>query len=161
MLGELFANASYIDVALVLLIGFILFSGIKVQRRVEQRIEEMEKKILALKKYQGDAFQSLDNRYVSLKKAFFDKTNELIAKLQAILKSNKAVMLEIDNKIKPLRASLDDTMDKVKATKDSLRKTILENEKEIKDIRKELNDFFKEIQRMKDDIRERTIDLEL
>jgi methyl-accepting chemotaxis protein len=161
MLGEVFANASYIDVALLLLIVFVLFSGIKVQRRVEQRIEEMEKKILALKKYQGDAFQSLDNRYVSLKKTFFDKTNELITKLQAILKSNKAVMSEIDNKTRPLRASLDDTMDKVKATKDSLRKTILENEKEIKDIRKELNDFSKEIQRMKDDIRERTIDLEL
>jgi len=161
MLGEVFGNASYIDVALVLLIVFVLFSGIKVQRRVEQRIEEMEKKILALKKYEGDAFQSLDNRYVSLKKTLFDKTNELITKLQAILKSNKAVMSEIDNKTKPLKASLDDTMDKVEATKDSLRKTILENEKEMKNIRKELNDFSKEIQRMKDDIRERTIDLEL
>jgi len=58
----------------------------------------------------------------------------------------------------PLKVSLDDTMEKIKAT---LRKTILENEREMKKMKKEMNDFSKEIQKMKDDIRERTIDLEL
>ncbi len=158
MVAELIANESYIiDLALLMLIIFSLLIGILMQRKTRQKIGGMEKDI----KYQGDVFESLNNRCVSLEEAFSGKTNNLIAKLNAILKGNKAVMSEIDNKTMPLKISLDDAMEKVKATKDTLRKTILENEKELKKMRKELDDFSKEIQKMKDDIRERTIDLEL
>ena len=103
----------------------------------------------------------LNKKHESLKEVLVDRINKLTARLNAILKSNETVMLEIDNKTKPLKASIDDTMDQVKATRDTLRKTMLENEKEMKKMGKEINDFSKEIQKMKDDIRERTIDLEL
>ena len=159
MVAELLANKSYlIDLPLLMLIIFSLLIGILMQRKTRQKIGDMEKDIV---KYQGDVFEDLNNRYVSLKEAFSEKTNNLIAKLNAILKGNKAVMSEIDNKTMPLKISLDDAMEKAKATKDTLRKTILENEKELKKMRKEIDDFSKEIQKMKDDIRERTIDLEL
>ncbi len=162
MVAELLANESYIiDLGLLMLIIFSLLIGILMQRKTRQKIGDMEKDIVDMKKYQGDVFEGLNNRYVSLEEAFSGKTNNLIAKLNAILKGNKAVMSEIDNKTMPLKISLDDAMEKVKATKDTLRKTILENEKELKKMRKELDDFSKEIQKMKDDIRERTIDLEL
>lgn len=159
MVAELLANGSYlIDLALLMLIIFSLLIGILMQRKTRQKIGDMEKDIV---KYQGDVFEDLNNKYVSLKEAFSEKTNNLIAKLNAILKGNKAVMSEIDKKTMPLKISLDDAMEKVKATKDTLRKTILENEKELKKMRKEIDDFSKEIQKMKDDIRERAIDLEL
>ena len=121
----------------------------------------MEEKIEVLKKYQEDAFEMLNKKHESLKEVLVDRINKLTAKLNAILKSNETVMLEIDNKTKPLKASIDEAMDQVKATMDTLRKTMLENEKEMKKMGKEIDDFSKEIQKMKDDIRERTIDLEL
>ncbi|MEE8300793.1 MAG: hypothetical protein V3R28_05790 [Desulfatiglandales bacterium] len=162
MVAELLANESYIiDLALLMLIIFSLLIGILMQRKTRHKIGDMEKDIVDMKKYQGDVSEGLDNRYVSVKEAFSEKTNNLMAKLNAILKGNKTVMSEIDNKTIPLKISLDDAMEKVKATKDTLRKTILENEKELKKMKKEIDDFSKEIQKMKDDIRERSIDLEL
>jgi len=159
---ELLRNVSYIDVALLVLIIFFLIRGIVTQGKIKKEIqEETEEKIEALKKYQEDAFEMLNKKHESLKEILVDRINKLTAKLNTILKSNETVMLEIDNKTKPLKASIDDTVDQVKATRDTLRKTMLENEKEMKKMGKEIDDFSKEIQKMKDDIRERTIDLEL
>lgn len=151
---ELFVNASYIDLALLLLIIFSLIIGIMAQRETKKNTEEIEKKITALQKYQEGMLKRLDSGYTLLKKVFVDKANELSARLNETLEKNKAVMVEIDNKIEPLKVSLNET-------RDTLRKTVLENEKEMKRIAKELENFSKEIQRMKDDIQERTIDLEL
>lgn len=151
---ELFVNASYIDLVLLLLIIFSLIMGIMAQRKTKKNTEEIEKKITALQKYQEGMFERLDSGYTLLKKFFVDKANKLNARLNETLEKNKAVMVEIDNKTKPLKVSLNDT-------RDTLRKIVLENEKEMKRIAKELEDFSKEIQRMKDDIQERTIDLEL
>ncbi len=162
MVAELLANKSYlIDLPLLMLIIFSLLIGILMQRKTRQKIGDMEKDIADMKKHQRDVFEGLNNIYVSLEEAFSEKSNDLIAKLDATLKGNKAVMSEIDNKTMPLKISLDDAMKKVKATKDTLKKAFLENEKELKKMKKELDDFSKEIQKMKDDIRERTIDLEL
>ena len=159
---ELLRNVSYIDVALLVLIIFFLIRGIVTQGKIKKEIqEETEEKIEALKKYQEDAFEMLNKKHESLKEVLVDRINKLTAKLNAILKSNETVMLEIDKKTKPLKASIDEAMDQVKATMDTLRKTMLENEKEMKKMGKEIDDFSKEIQKMKDDIRERTIDLEL
>ena len=159
---ELLRNVSYIDVALLVLIIFFLIRGIVTQGKIKKEIqEETEEKIEALKKYQEDTFEMLNKKHESLKEVLIDRINKLTAKLNAILKSNETVMLEIDKKTKPLKASIDEAMDQVKATMDTLRKTMLENEKEMKKMGKEIDDFSKEIQKMKDDIRERTIDLEL
>jgi len=58
MVAELFANGSNIDVAVLLLIIFSLLIGISVQRKTRQKIGDMEKDIVDMKKYQGDV---LDN----------------------------------------------------------------------------------------------------
>jgi peptidoglycan hydrolase CwlO-like protein len=161
MITELLRNASYIDVALLVLIILSFIFAIAAPGKTKKKAEETEEKIEALKKYQEDSFEMLNKKHESLKEVLVDRINKLTARLNAILKSNETVMLEIDNKTKPLQDSIDDTMDQVKATRDTLRKTMLENEKEMKKMGKEINDFSKEIQKMKDDIRERTIDLEL
>ena len=158
---ELLRNVSYIDVALLVLIILSFIIAIAAQGKMKIRRAEMEEKIEALKKYQEDAFEMLNKKHESLKEVLVDRINKLTAKLNAILKSNETVMLEIDNKTNPLKASIDEAMDEVKATRGTLRKTMLENEKKMKKMGKEIDDFSKEIQKMKDDIRERTIDLEL
>jgi len=155
---ELFRNVSYIDVALLVLIILSFIIAIAAQGKMKKRREE---KIEALKKYQEDVFEMLNKKHESLEEVLVDRIDKLTARLDSILKSNETVMLEIDNKTKPLKASINESMDQVKATMDTLRKTMLENEKEMKKMGKEINDFSKEIQKMKDDIRERTIDLEL
>jgi competence protein ComGC len=161
MITELLRNASYIDVGLLVLIILSFIIAIAAPGITKKKAEETEEKIEALKKYQEDAFEMLNKKHESLKEVLVDRINKLTARLNAILKSNETFMLEIDNKTKPLKASIDDTMDQVKATRDTLRKTVLENEREMKKMGKEINNFSKEIQKMKDDIRERTIDLEL
>ena len=161
MITELLVNASYIDVALLVLIVLSFISAGVAQGKMKKKMEETEEKIEPLKKYQEDAFEMLNKKHESLKEVLVDRINKLTAKLNAILKNNEKVMLEIDSKTKPLKASIDDTVDQVKATRDTLRKTMLENEREMKKMGKEISDFSKEIQKMKDDIRERTIDLEL
>lgn len=75
----LLASASYIDVVLLLLIIFAFGTGLVLQRKVRQKIEEMGEGIIALRKYQGDTFQSSDKEYASLQKAFSDKTDWLTA----------------------------------------------------------------------------------
>ena len=161
MITELLVNASYIDIALLVLIILSFISAIVAQGKMKKKKEETDEKIETLKKYQEDVFEMLSKKHESLEGVLVDRINKLTARLDSILKSNEAVMLEIDNKTKPLKASIDEAMDQVKATMDTLRKTMLENEKEMKKMGKEINDFSKEIQKMKDDIRERTIDLEL
>lgn len=161
MVTELLAYGVYIDGALLLFIVFSLISSIAAQRKTKHKVEETEKRIVAVKKYQEDIFESLDKKYASFKEVLVDKTdrlttrlNELSKKFDAVLENNETVMLEIDNKTQPLKVSLGET-------EKSLRKLVQANEIEMKKVEKELSDFSKEIQKMKDDIRERTIDLEL
>jgi hypothetical protein len=161
MVTELLAYGVYIDGVLLLLIVITLISSIAAQRKTKQKVEETEKRVVALKKYQEDIFESLDKKYASFKEVLVDKTdrlttrlNELSKKFDSVLENNETVMLEIDNKTQPLKVSLGET-------EKSLRKLVQANEIEMKKVEKELSDFSREIQKMKDDIRERTIDLEL
>jgi len=176
MVTELLAKISYVDVALLLLIIFSFISGIVAQKKTKKKIEENTS---VLKKYQEDVSEGMDKKYASLKGVLVDRINKLTTKLNAILKSNETLILEIDKRTKPLRASIDDAIGKIKDTNDTLKKAILENEKksqkeiekmgkeisdfsgEMKKMGKEISDFSKDIQKMEDDIRERTIDLEL
>jgi peptidoglycan hydrolase CwlO-like protein len=161
MITDLFSYGSIIDVALLLLIIFSILGGLLVQRKMKQKIEEMETKILSLEKNQEDTLQSLNRKLISLRDGFIGKIkgltvklNEVSKQINSILEKSEAFVLEIDNKTKPLKVSLGET-------ERSLRKIVQESEKGIKKMEKELSDFSKEIQKMKDDIRERTIDLEI
>jgi peptidoglycan hydrolase CwlO-like protein len=161
MITELLVNASYTDVALLVLIILSFIGASVAQGKMKKKREQTEEKLESLNKYHEDAFEMLSKKHESLKEVLVDRINKLTTKVNAILQNKEKAMLEIDNKMKPLKASIDDTMDQVKTNRDTLRKTMLENEKEMKRMGKEISDFSREIQKMKDDIRERTIDLEL
>ncbi|MBW1675438.1 MAG: hypothetical protein JRJ79_02270 [Deltaproteobacteria bacterium] len=133
---DVFANATYVDVGLLLMIILSLLAVVIVQRKTKQKMEE---RIEVL-------FDSTNKLKV--------KEHELSKKINAFLESNESTVSEIHTTIKSLKASLGDTQD-------HLSKTAQAHEKHTKRIEKKLSDFSKEIQIMKDYIREWAIDMEL
>lgn len=135
-LTDVFANATYIDVGLLLMIMLSLLAVVIVQRKTKQKMEE---RIEVL-------FDSTNKLKV--------KDYELSKKINAFLESNESTVSEIHSKTESLKASLGDTQD-------DLSKTAQAHERHTKRIEKKLSDFSKEIQIMKDYIREWAIDMEL
>ncbi len=135
-LTDVFANATYIDVGLLLMIMLSLLAVVIVQRKTKQKMEE---RIEVL-------FDSTNKLKV--------KDYELSKKINAFLESNESTVSEIHSKTESLKASLGDTQD-------DLSKTAQAHERHTKRIEKKLIDFSKEIQIMKDYIREWAIDMEL
>ncbi|UCG66083.1 MAG: hypothetical protein JSW12_03310 [Deltaproteobacteria bacterium] len=133
---DVFANATYIDVGLLLMIILSLLAIVIVQRKTKQKMEE---RIEVL-------FDSTNKLKV--------KDYELSKKINAFLESNESTVSEIHSKIESLKTSLGDTQD-------ALSKTAQAHERHTKRIEKKLSDFSKEIQIMKDYIREWAIDMEL
>lgn len=133
---DVFANATYIDVGLLLMIILSLLAVVIVQRKTKQKMEE---RIEVL-------FDSTNKLKV--------KNYALSKKINAFLESNESTVSEIHSKIESLKASLGDTQD-------DLSKTAQAHERHTKRIEKKLSDFSKEIQIMKDYIREWAIDMEL
>ncbi|HUU41006.1 MAG TPA: hypothetical protein VMW42_08705, partial [Desulfatiglandales bacterium] len=78
---ELLRNGICIDLALLALIFFILFSTILARLKMNKKIEDMEKKITSIKKYQDDIFEGLNSRYASIRGVLVDKINKLTLKL--------------------------------------------------------------------------------
>lgn len=74
---------------------------------------------------------------------------------------NQAIRRELELKIGPLRASIDDTAAKFSSSHDAIRKIVQQGKNEIDIMTKDIDIFAQEIQKMKDFIRERIIDLEL
>ncbi len=135
-LTDVFANATYIDVGLLLMIMLSLLAVVIVQRKTKQKMEE---RIEVL-------FDSTNKLKV--------KDYELSKKINAFLESNESTVSEIHSKTESLKASLGDTQD-------DLSKTAQAHERHTKRIEKKISDFSKEIQIMKDYIREWAIDMEL
>jgi chromosome segregation ATPase len=154
-------NVTYIDLAILVLVFLSLLSFIHTRLKINKKIEEIEKKITSFKKYQDDIFESLNAKYASIKEVLVGKVikltlklNELSKGLDSVLKTKESILLEVENKIKPLKVSLGET-------KEALRKIVQAREKDMKKLENDLSDFYKEIEKMKNDLRERTIDLEL
>ena len=170
--GQLFANVSYVDVALLLIIFCSCLVTIQLHRKAARKIEAMKKEIAVLKKYQTDLYENVESKSESLKAALkevlFDKTNKLSVRLKELSQNlddmrerNEAMLEEIEGKVKPLKAFLNESLAKVRASQDTMRNMISESTEEVKKMANHINAFSKEIKKMKDSIRERTIDLEL
>ena len=159
---ELVGNINLAEIILLLLIIFSLVTVYMIHRNTKNKIAETEEKIADLQQRQGGVSGGLDNKFAVLKGEIDDTTNKVITRINELIKkintnlseNKKAVMFEVDNRINPVKASLNEIQG-------AMRKGIMDNEKEMKRLSQELEDFSREIQKMKDDIRERTIDLEL
>ena len=74
---------------------------------------------------------------------------------------SEAIRRELDQKIDPLRAHIDNTAAKFSSSNDALRKIVQQGRNEIEIMSKDIDSFAEDIQKMKDLIRERAVDLEL
>ncbi len=167
-LGELPSAGIYIDFALGVIVLLILFYEIAVQQRNRKKISELEKKIIAIQQAQAEVFASLEHKANAIKEVLFERTNpltnkfnELSKKANALYERNEALRQELEQKVGPLQASVDDTAAKFSSSHDALMKVVQEGKNEIERVAKEVEGFAEEIQKMKDFIRDGTIDLEL
>ncbi len=167
-LGELPSAGIYIDFALGVIVLLILFYEIAVQQRNRKKISELEKKIIAIQQAQAEVFASLEDKANAIKEVLFERTNpltnkfnELSKKANALYERNEALRQELEQKVGPLQASVDDTAAKFSSSHDALMKVVQEGKNEIERVAKEVEGFAEEIQKMKDFIRDGTIDLEL
>lgn len=167
-LGELPSAGIYIDFALGVIVLLILFYEIAVQQRNRKKISELEKKIIAIQQAQAEVFASLEHKANAIKEVLFERTNpltnkfnELSKKANALYERNEALRQELEQKVGPLQASVDDTAAKFSSSHDALMKVVQEGKNEIERVAKEVEGFAEEIEKMKDFIRDGTIDLEL
>ena len=90
-----------------------------------------------------------------------EKINEISKKANMMYERNEVIRRELERKVRPLKASIDDTAAKFTSSHDAIRKTVQEGKNEIEIMAKDIDLFAREIQKMKDFIRERIVDLEV
>jgi septal ring factor EnvC (AmiA/AmiB activator) len=170
-LDRLLASFSYADAVLFLL---VIASWVMVLRlwKETKRLGRWMQQIAALQKEQNDHHEQFKQGNESLKEALkevlFDKTRGLAQRVTELSKNmielrqkNEAMMVEVEDKVDPLKASLNESMGKLDASHDAMRKMIRDTSEEVKRLTARLGAFSQEVKKMKDFIRERSIDLEL
>jgi len=167
-LGELPSSGMYIYIALGLVVLLVLFYQMAAQQRTRKKIGELEKRIAAAEEVQEAVFANLEKKADALKEIVFEKTkpmtnklNELSKKANIMLEKNEAVRRELEDQIRPLRSSIDETVAKFNSSQDAIRKVVQDGKNEIERMTKEVEGFKDEIRRVKDFIRDGIIDLEL
>ncbi|UCG14346.1 MAG: hypothetical protein JSU72_07780 [Deltaproteobacteria bacterium] len=164
LLAQQSAPGLFIDVGVIVFLFATLIVGFLLRRRTKDKIKELESRAANLEANQADILENLDDKISRLKEiinTLVMKLNDSSKKINAILETNETIRAEIDRKVKPLKASLDDTAAKFGSTHDSMRKRIQQSSNELERMAQDITAFADEIQRMRDFIRERTIDLEL
>jgi peptidoglycan hydrolase CwlO-like protein len=167
-LGELPTGGLYIDLGLGIIVFLLLLYEIVAQHRTRKRLTELEKNIVTLQNNQAEVFTNLEDKANAVTEMLFEKTkplagkvNELSKKASTMIEKSEAVRQELEDRVGPLQAALDDTNSKFNSSHDAVRKAVQESKNEIDRMVKEVEGFAKEIQEMKNFIRESTIDLEL
>ena len=167
-LGELPTGGLYIDLGLGIVVFLLLFYEIAVQYRTRKKIAELEKTIVTFQHDQGEVLKNLEDKANTVTDMLFAKTkplanklNELSKRANAILERSEAFRQELEDKVGPLQAAIDDINTKVNSSHDAVRKVVQEGKSEIERMAKEVEGFAEEIQLMKNFIREGKIDLEL
>ena len=167
-LGELPTGGLYIDLGLGIIVFLLLLYEIVAQHRTRKRLTELEKNIVTLQNNQAEVFTNLEDKANAVTEMLFEKTkplagkvNELSKKASTMIEKSEAVRQELEDRVGPLQAALDDTNAKFNSSQDAVRKAVQEGKNEIDRMVKEVEGFAKEIQEMKNFIRESTIDLEL
>ena len=166
--GDVSSSGLLIDLAILLFVFGILLFEITSRQKNKKKIAEFEQKIVTLEQFQSDVSASLDQKIYILKEMLLEKTNPLTNRLKELsLKANsmqersESIRREFEQKVEPIRASVDNSTAKFSSSHDAMRKIVQEGQNEIDRMAKDIDAFAEEIQRMKDFIRERTIDLEL
>lgn len=167
-LGELPTGGLYIDLGLGIIVFLLLLYEIAAHHRTRKRLRELEKNIVTLQNNQAEVFTNLEDKANAVTEMLFEKTkpltgkvNELSKKASAMIERSESFRQELEDRVGPLQAALDDTNAKFSSSHDAVRKTVQEGKSEIDRMVKEVEGFGKEIQEMKNFIRESTIDLEL
>ncbi len=168
LFGDASSSGIYIDIAIMLMVCCILLFERAVRKKDKKKMAEVEQKIAALEQIQSATSESFEEEITLLKEMLLKQTNPLTKKLNELSKNarvmherNQAIRRELEQKIGPLRASIDDTAAKFSSSHDAIRKIVQQGKNEIDIMTKDIDIFAQEIQRMKDFIRERIIDLEL
>lgn len=167
-LGELPTGGLYIDLGLGIVVFLLLLYEIAAQHRTRKRLTELEKSIVTLQNNQAEVFTNLEDKANAVTEMLFEKTkplaskvNELSKKASTMIERSEAVRRELEDRVGPLQAALDDTNVKFNSSHDAVRKVVQDGKSEIERMAKEVEGFAEEIQQMKNFIRESTIDLEL
>jgi uncharacterized coiled-coil DUF342 family protein len=167
-LGELPTGGLYIDLGLGIIVFLLLLYQIAAQHRTRKRITDLEKNIVTLQNNQAEVFTNLEDKANAVTEMLFEKTkplankvNELSQKASTMIERGEALRQELEDRVGPLQASLDETNAKFNSSHDAVRKMAQEGKSEIERMAKEVEGFAEEIQQMKNFIRESTIDLEL
>jgi uncharacterized membrane-anchored protein YhcB (DUF1043 family) len=167
-LGELPTGGLYIDVGLGIIVFLLLLYEIAVQHRTRKRLTELEKNIVTLQNNQAEVFTNLEDKAKAVTEMLFEKTkplankvNDLSKKGSLMIEKSEMLRRELEDRVGPLQAALDDTNVKFNSSHDAVRKVIQEGKSEIERMAKEVEGFAEEIQQMKNFIRESIIDLEL
>ena len=167
-LSELPTGGLYIDLGLGIIVFLFLLYEIASQHKTRKRLTELEKNIVTLQNNQAEVFTNLEDKANAVTEMLFEKTkplagkvNELSKKASLMIEKSETLRQELEDKVGPLQAALDDTNAKFNSSHDAVRKAVQEGKSEIDRMVKEVEGFAKEIQQMKNFIRESTIDLEL
>ena len=167
-LGELPTGGLYIDLGLGIIVFLLLLYEIAVQHRTRKRLTELEKNIVTLQNNQAEVFTNLEDKANAVTEMLFEKTkplankvNDLSKKGSLMIEKSEMLRRELEDRVGPLQAALDDTNVKFNSSHDAVRKVIQEGKSEIERMAKEVEGFAEEIQQMKNFIRESIIDLEL
>ena len=167
-LGELPTGGLYIDLGLGIIVFLLLLYEIAAQHRTRKRMAELEKNIVTLQHNQAEVFTNLEDKANAVTEMLFEKTkplaskvNELSKRANTMLERSEALRQELEDRVGPLQAAIDDSNAKFSSSHDAMRKVVQEGKSEIERMVKELEGFSEEIKEMKNFIRESTIDLEL
>jgi SMC interacting uncharacterized protein involved in chromosome segregation len=167
-LGDLPTGGLYIDLGLGIVVFLLLLYEIAAQHRTRKRLTELEKNVVTLQNNQAEVFTNLEDKANAVTEMLFEKTkpltskvNELSKKASTMIERSEALRHELEDRVGPLQAALDDTNAKFNSSHDAVRKVVQEGKSEIERMAKEVEGFAEEIQQMKNFIRESTIDLEL
>ena len=167
-LGELPTGGLYIDLGLGIVVFLLLLYEFAVQHRTRKRMAELEKNIVTLQHNQAEVFTNLEDKANAVTEMLFEKTkplaskvNELSKRANTMLERSEALRQELEDRVGPLQAAIDESNTKFSSSHDAMRKVVQEGKSEIERMVKELEGFSEEIKEMKNFIRESTIDLEL
>ena len=168
LFGDASSSGLYIDIVIMLMVCGILLFERAVRKKSKEKMAEVEQKIATLEQFQSATSESFEEEITLLTEMLLKQTNPLTKKLNELSKNarvmherNQAIRRELELKIGPLRASIDDTAAKLSSSHDAIRKIVQQGKNEIDIMTKDIDIFAQEIQKMKDFIRERIIDLEL
>jgi methyl-accepting chemotaxis protein len=167
-LGDLPTGGLYIDLGLGIVVFLLLLYEIAAQARTRKRMAELEKNIVTLQHNQAEVFTNLEDKANAVTEMLFEKTkplaskvNELSKRANTMLERSEALRQELEDRVGPLQAAIDDSNAKFSSSHDAMRKVVQDGKSEIERMVKELEGFTEEIKEMKNFIRESTIDLEL